>query len=317
MRALAKHQLDPYVPRDVLARLRGLELSPRKLVEGRSSGRYRSPRQGNALEFSGHRQYVQGDDARRFDWRLYCRTRRWYVREYHLESNYSAHVLIDAGASMLYPKAKGSPWRAPGERGPSKLLHAARMAVVLAHLVTRHNDMVGLAVGRQGWDPALDVRPSNARSQALRFIRLFEHLEPAGRTDLGKSILQVIERTDRHALFFVLTDGAGELGLLSKALQRARASDHELVLFHLLHRDELDFPFLGPAHFEGYDGGAGLTLDASDVRARYQELLRNFCAGLRTTCERNAAEYVRVDTSQPIDQVLVQFLARRRALGRG
>src|SRR6516162_1642076 len=122
--------LDPLT----LAKVRGLELQARLVVEGYLSGMHKSPYHGFSVEFAQHREYVPGDDIRHVDWKVYGRSERFFLKQYELETNLVLWLLVDGSESMRYASAD-----------ISKYDYACRAAASLAYLVARQADSVGLA----------------------------------------------------------------------------------------------------------------------------------------------------------------------------
>src|ERR1043166_5291690 len=95
-----------YLRPDVLARITGLELRARLVVEGFVSGQHRSPYHGYSVEFAEHREYVPGDDIRHIDWRVWGRAERLFIKQYEAETNLRTHMVLDCSSSMRYPEQK-------------------------------------------------------------------------------------------------------------------------------------------------------------------------------------------------------------------
>src|SRR3712207_2078781 len=129
----SSNYLDPHV----LAKIKGLDLKARLIVEGYVSGLHRSPYQGFSVEFAEHREYVPGDDLRYVDWKVYAKSDRYYLKRYEEETNFTCHLLLDASESMLY--------RSDGA-ALSKLEYAKHVAAALAYVVVQQQDAAGLAV---------------------------------------------------------------------------------------------------------------------------------------------------------------------------
>ena len=133
---------DPTQTRDTLldprtlAKLHGLELRARHVVEGFVSGLHRSPYRGFSVEFAEHREYVPGDDLRHLDWKLFGRTDKFYLKRYEDETNLICYLLLDVSESMQYRS---------DEAPLSKLEYGQILAAALAWLVFHQNDAVGLA----------------------------------------------------------------------------------------------------------------------------------------------------------------------------
>ncbi|MDP6956926.1 MAG: DUF58 domain-containing protein, partial [Planctomycetota bacterium] len=123
--------LDP----KVLDRLAGLSLVARQVVEGFMAGHHRSPHRGSSIEFAQHRPYVQGDELRHVDWKVFAKSDRLVVKEFIEETNLACHLLLDASESMAF-----------GSLAWTKLDYARWCAAALAHLLLASRDMAGLVV---------------------------------------------------------------------------------------------------------------------------------------------------------------------------
>ncbi|MBC7854705.1 MAG: DUF58 domain-containing protein, partial [Pirellulaceae bacterium] len=115
------------------SRLDNLELRARGIVEGFMHGLHRSPFVGFSVEFAAHREYVQGDDLRHVNWKLFARQRRLYVKQFDAETNMNLYLLLDTSGSMSCRS-----------KGISKLEYGTSLAAALAHLALKQHDAVGL-----------------------------------------------------------------------------------------------------------------------------------------------------------------------------
>src|SRR6476660_7866115 len=118
-----------------LAKLQGLELRARSIVEGYVSGVHRSPYHGFSIEFAEHREYAQGDDLRYVDWKVFGKTDKFYLKQYEEETNLVSYMLLDVSESMRYQSA---------DAPMSKLEYARSVVAALACLILRQRDAVGL-----------------------------------------------------------------------------------------------------------------------------------------------------------------------------
>src|SRR5215469_6677521 len=128
------------LPADVIARAQALGVKARTLVEGLRVGDHKSPYRGFSVEFVQHREYVPGDDIRHIDWKGYGRSERYTIKQYEQETNFAAHLLLDASRSMLYRNGEAN-----------KLEYAKLLAASLAYLVIHQRDSAALAVFDQDW----------------------------------------------------------------------------------------------------------------------------------------------------------------------
>jgi uncharacterized protein (DUF58 family) len=298
--AAARPLLDPLV----LARIGGLDLVARTVVDGFVSGLHRSPALGATTDFAEHRGYMPGDDTRRVDWRLYARTDRLHVKEFEAETNATATVLLDVSRSMAY---------GGGDGRPSKLDYARYLAASLLWLAQRQHDRVGLAT----FDAALrDFVPPSGRHlpQALHAL---ERATPGGAGELAAPLAQAAPHLARRGIVVVVSDLYAEPAAAVDAVRRLRGAGNELLLFHVLDPAELEFPFADPGGFEDAETGRVMTVVPAGVRARYRERVRAHVAELGRLARAHRVDYTLFDTGEPLDRALFRYLAGRERLARG
>jgi len=290
--------LSRYLDPDILSRVADRTFEPRGLVVGNLAGAHKSPLAGFAVEFAGHREYVPGDDPKHIDWRLFFNRDKYFVKQYELETNFVCHLLLDISASMRY-----------GENRQQKLLYAAQLAAVLAYSVVRQNDKVSLGT----FDSQLRgfLPPSNSLAQILRITEHLDDIESVEKTDVAESLSDFAGRFARREIVIILSDLFCDLQGLEAAIQRLRFSRHEVLLFQTLHHDELTFPFEGPIRFLGLEVPQEERVHADDLRATYLEGLARFRQEVELLAERNGCEYLLVDTSRNMADLLSDYLDRR------
>ncbi|HOO16529.1 MAG TPA: DUF58 domain-containing protein [Phycisphaerae bacterium] len=287
-----------YLLPEVIARLRGLDLRARMVVAGVLSGMHRSVYHGQSVEFAEHRPYVAGDDIRRIDWRLYGRKDRFFIKQYEEETNLRCNVLLDASRSMAY----GS--------GPlNKFDYAACLAAALAYLLVRQHDAVGLITFDHEIRRKLPA--TTGRPQLANVISLLEASQPAGSTNVKILFHQLAEELRRRSLVVLISDLLADTQDVLAGLEHICYSGHELVLLHVMDDDEWNFPFVENTLFEGLEEEQRLLADPQALRASYLEAVRDFCARVRAVCLKHRADYVPVNTRQPLDAVLSGYLSGR------
>ena len=303
---------DLLLPPEVLSRLRHAEVRPRGLVAGRLAGRFRSPIQGFSVEYAGHREYVAGDDARHFDWRVLFRTGRQYTRQYEQETNFTVQALLDVSESMLYPVETPSDWLEVDRkhRPRAKLLHAARLMSVLCSLVTRRRDAFALTTfgATQG---STVLPPSPSPTQVERVIRSLARLTPGPESRLVDALRDLARRAGTREMVVIVSDFVDLDDSIATLLERLRLSRHRVVLVHVMHEDERTLPFDGSTLFEGFENGSRVPCDPPELRRAYQTRLNAYLEWLNTVARKAGAEYWRWVTSEPLHDFLTRFLARR------
>lgn len=289
--------LDP----TVLNRVSRLDLRARLIVEGYLAGRHRSPYKGFSVEFAEHREYAPGDDPRYLDWKVFGKSDRLYVKQYEEETNLVVTLCLDISSSMRYEPLSG---------GMTKFDYGATIAATLAYLVVNQSDAAGLVLFD---DVVRDVLPAASRSVHLH--RILDHLgTTAGgpRTDLGKTLGEVAEKLRRKGLVVVISDLLDEPDRVLSGLRRLRSRGHDLLVFHVLDREEVEFPFDRMTRFEGIeDPKPELLADPRALRLPYLEALEEFRRRVRAGCMAERIDFVPLDTATPLDVALSGYLARR------
>jgi uncharacterized protein (DUF58 family) len=301
---MARTILSRYLTPEVLGKITGRRIEPRGLVLGNLAGAHKSPLAGFAVEFAGHREYVWGDDPKHIDWRIYFNRGRYFVKQYEMETNLVCHFLLDISASMRY-----------GTGREQKLQYAAEMIAALGYAVLRQSDKVSLAA----FDDELRgfVPPGNAMAQILRMTELLDQVQPVNKTRMSECLAELTGRLGRREIVMLFSDFFTDLGALESALQRMRYHRHEVVLFQVLHHDELAFPFDELTRFVGLEAPEELMAQPEEVRRRYLDALAGFNQALESLCQRNRVERVLVDTHREMGEVLVDYLNQRSLLNRG
>ncbi|MCA9174305.1 MAG: DUF58 domain-containing protein [Planctomycetales bacterium] len=292
--------LSRYLDPAVLSYVAEQPLHPQGLVIGNLAGAHKSPLSGFAVEFSGHREYVPGDDPRHIDWRVYFAREKFFLKQYELETNFVCHLLLDVSASMRY-----------GDGDEQKLLFAARALTTLGYSVLRQNDKVSFAT----FDSHLHehVPPSNSMGQIHRMTRRLDETEPEHRTDAPGAINALAARIQRREIVVIFSDLLGvDLEQLEAALQRLRYGRHEVVLFHVLHAHELRFEFEGMVRFLGLESDDRLLTQTEDLRDAYLKVFQQFRSQVEEIAHRNTCEYVIAETRGGLRDLFVDYLHRQR-----
>jgi uncharacterized protein (DUF58 family) len=297
--------LSRYLDPEVLSRIAGRRIEPRGLVIGNLAGAHKSPLSGFAVEFAGHREYVWGDDPKHVDWRVFFKRGRFFVKQYEMETNLVCHFVLDSSASMRY-----------GEGTQQKLAYASYLIATLASAIVRQRDKVSLAT----FDDELRgaVPPSSTETQLIRLTGLLEETEPRNKTRMAECLGQLAGRMKRREIVMIFSDFfTDDLEALERALGRMRYNRHEVVLFQIMHHDELTFDFDGMTKFVGLEIPEHLLAQPERIRQAYLDCMRRFNDQLEELCVRNRVERVLVDTSRDMAEVLVDYLNHRSQLNRG
>jgi len=278
--------------------LRNLPLAAKQVAEGFLHGQHLSRRRGVGMEFSQYRPYQPGDDLRRLDWRLAARSDRYYIRESEVDTSVTVHLLLDATASMNHRD----------DNGLSKLDYGRLLLAALAYLAVHQGDAVALTIlrpdGLQHLPPRADPR------QLTRIFHTLENATATGRFPAAAELAPLTARRQR-ALTVCVSDLYEEDGEIDTLLTRLRTTSGEVLLLHLLARNELDFTYRGAVTFEDLETGRTLQLNADQQRRAWQEHLQSWLREAATQARRHGFEYAQLSTAEPLDRALREFLKRR------
>lgn len=297
----------------LLAATRGLSLAARHLAAGLLPGLHASRRTGLAREFSQYRAYQPGDDPRHVDWKLYARSDRYFVRESDVETAVTLRLVLDATASMRQTDSAG-----PGA-GHRKFDAARLLAATLAYLGQAQGDHVGLHAVSGG--KLVSVPPEQQRQPLERIVRTLERLEPAGRWPAQPRTFHQALSANAHSggdrqtreIVAVITDAHEHGAEIRAALAPLRSRRHELVLFHLVGHDEVEFPFSGPIRFQDLETGQIVEADAGAVRADFLAAQQAHLDAWRQAWSGTGRfEYIRLRLDEPLDRALRSYLLHRR-----
>ncbi|MBC8356946.1 MAG: DUF58 domain-containing protein [Planctomycetes bacterium] len=294
MRTILSRYIDPAV----LALVADRHFEPRDLIVGNMAGAHKSPLSGFAVEFAGHREYVPGDDPKHIDWRVFFNRDKYFVKQYELETNFVCNFVLDTSASMRY-----------GEAAEQKLAYASRLAMTLAFSVVRQSDKASLAL----FDDRVRqfVPPGNSLEQILRMGDQLDRSATTEKTRLGACLSEVAGRLGRREIVMIFSDFFGDIDELEKGIQRLRYDRHEVLLFHVLHEDEVRFPFDGMLRIVGLEDDGNIPLAAADVRGEYLSLFQRFREGVQSISDRNQCEYILTSTVDPLADLLSDYLNER------
>ena len=294
-----RDMLDPAV----VARLSHLDVRARLVVEGFIAGMHRSPFHGFSVEFAEHRPYMPGDPLKNLDWKVWARSDRLLIKQYTEETNLRCHLLLDLSGSMSFRSPRAA---------LSKLGYAQSLAAALAYLMLQQQDAVGAMLFAER--PLSYLPPRAVRSHLDEILKALGSATPQGKTRLGPALHELAERIKRRGLIVLLSDLMDDPAQVLLGLQHFRHRNHEVVVFHVLDPDEVEFPYTDTATFVDMESEARLTTEPWEIAKRYRERLAAWSAHYARACRENRIDYVRLDTRTPFDQALLAYLEKRARL---
>ncbi len=287
---------------EALARVKNLSLVARGVVEGFISGLHASPYKGFSVEFAEHREYVPGDDPRHLDYKMLARTERLYVKQYEEETNMRVQILLDTSGSMNYRHSAKI----------TKLEYGAYLTAVLSYLMIRQQDSVGLTTFDT--EIRLDMPPRGSPRHFNEMMRQLEAIQPGGETDIAATLHRLANRFKRRCLIVVISDLYDDPDEVMRGLHHFRHRRHEVIVFHIFDKAELELPFKDTIAFHDLETDERIQIDPAYVREAYLEQIREFTETYRRQCAESQIDYIMTDTSVPYDFMLSRYLAKRNRL---
>jgi uncharacterized protein (DUF58 family) len=293
-----------------LRRLERMLFAPRKVIEGRFSGHYQTRQRGQSVEFRDYREYLPGDEISALDWKAYGRTDKLFVRLFEHQSELTVQLLVDASASMAYHGG-----RVVGRRfADSKYDYACRLAASIGFLIIKQHDRFAFAVSQQGlkryFPPEGTIRGLSSILKAMQDVR------PQGRAELPGAIDELSRSGRRRTLLVLFSDLLDDQDETARALAARAQSGGEVVLFHILHADELRLPDIEHGTFIDSESGERIRLDVEEIREEYEQRMRRFVDAWEARCRGMGVDYIRCATSEPYFEALERYLVGRAAMQR-
>jgi len=281
-----------------ISRISRLEVRAREIVEGFLSGLHRSPYYGQSVEFVQHREYVPGDDFRRIDWKAWSKTDKYYIKQYEEDTNLRTLLLVDVSESMNY-----------GSGAMTKYDYACTVAAALSYLLLRQSDAVALTT----FDNAIRSRvpPRSRQSHLHAIVDALQTQKPASKTGFDRLLAQVAEEQSLKGMVVLISDLFVDPQVLDKGLSLLRHRGHDVMVFHILDDEELDFGFAGTTKFEGLEEAGDVVCDPRALREGYLSALNHFLETIRRNCARRLIDYQTIRTSEHLDAALAHYLNRR------
>lgn len=288
----------------VLARITSLKITAINLVDGILTGQHRSRHKGSSVEFAEYKDYSPGDEIRHIDWKVAGKTDKYHVKQFEQSTNLKCTILLDASGSMAY--------QSPFDKGESKIDYARNLVAALSYLFLKQFDAVGLTLFND--QVVQHIPPRSKASHLQHLLHGLSTLKAEGVTQVENVLAGLSERLQGRGMLILVSDFLTRDQDIHKSLKLLRSRGLEVILFHILHPDELNLPFSGDTVFESLEDDPTVGLDPIDIREEYQKAIQEQIEQLKTISNGLGVDYVFMDTSIPLQHALSYYLLKRKSL---
>ena len=288
-----------YLQPEMAAMLNNMALRARLVVEGYIIGQHKSPYHGFSVEFAEHRAYGPGDEIRHIDWKLYGKTNRYYVKRYEEETNLRAHLILDTSRSMMYSSGK-----------ISKLEYSSTLMAALAYLMMNQQDGVGLVLFDEKINQFIPPRsnPSHLNTLLTQLGTVKSGLD----TKIEPVLHEMAERIKKRGLVILISDLFDNPENILTGLKHFRHNKQEVIVFHILDRQEMEFNFNNRTRFKDMESGEEITTEPWHIRKAYAKSIKNIQDDYQKKCREHLVDYVPLFTDQSLDTALTEYIRKRK-----
>ncbi|MBN9384664.1 MAG: DUF58 domain-containing protein [Chitinophagaceae bacterium] len=285
----------------ILMAIKDLSLAARRTIDGFMTGINKSKVKGPGLEFSAYRSYQPGDDLRWLDWKRYARSDRYYIRESEIETSISIRLLVDASNSMAHR-----------DGAFTKLDYARLLAASLGWLAHMQGDAFGLYIFQEG-----DVFSLSSRKDPQHLARYFHQLEnirPGGRMGDPTQYKHIFTSHQKRELLVFITDMYEREGEITRLLEILASLRHEIIVFHLMGKNELEMDYKGYQHVQDLETGEMMPFNDILSPDGYKDRLNRWLDAVRMQLLDKQITYQLIRMDQPPGDALRGFLKQRQKI---
>jgi len=292
----SKKYLDP----KVISRISNYRLLAKFIIDGFFMGIHRGPRHAFSLEYSKHRDYYPGDPLKLVDWKLYGKSDRFFVKQYEEETNLAAWLVLDVSKSMSFQSKQTQ---------ITKLKYATYLAAAMSYMLYEQRDLTGLIL----FDDQLRklINPSSTRGQFHIILRELANIQEGKESHFEDAAKLAASRIKKRGMILLFSDLLASPEKIEKTLKHYMHKGNELVVFHILTHEELQFPFKKFGYFQDLETDEKILLQPKFLKQEYVEQMQQYLDVVKKSCGKLRVSYQVMDTTTPFDRALMTFLTTR------
>ncbi|MDY8137975.1 DUF58 domain-containing protein [Aquimarina sp. 2201CG5-10] len=286
---------------ELIKSVSGLSLIARVIVDGYLSGLNHSIHVGPGMEFSQYRNYEQGDDLRLLDWKMLARSGRYYIKQSEIETNITVKFIIDASNSMLHK-----------DGDLSKLDYAKVLVASLAYLCQKQGDGIGLFAVND--NNLYNLYPKVKKQHYNHLLQKLINIKGEGKWPENPKSSQHLHDKNHKELIFFITDLYEYDKELTSFVKRLKTTRNEVVVVHLMGKNELEFDYKGTITFEDLETKSKIKVDAAFAKNQYLSELEEMMKEIKNMLLANDINYHLFKLNEHIGEALQIFLKQRTKL---
>lgn len=286
----------------VISKLNSFDLKARLMVEGFMVGLHKSPYHGFSVEFSEHRAYMQGDNLKDVDWKVFGKTEKFFVKQYEEETNLKCYILLDVSKSMNYAS----------EGNISKLEYGTSLAAALSYLMINQQDAVGLTLFSDKIEKYFP--PKSSKSYLQELLKAFALIAPSNKTNTSSCLHVIAEKIQRRGMVIIISDFFDDVDAVLSAIKHFRYNKNDVILFQILDPLERSFAFGYDAVFKDLESGEEITTQPFQIQKAYKDAMNTFITKIKNDCLNANIEYNLIDTQTNFDKALFSYIQKRNKI---
>lgn len=290
--------LDP----NFISKLNSLELKARFVVEGFMVGLHKSPYHGFSVEFAQHRPYMQGDNLKDVDWKVYGKTEKFFIKQYEEETNLRSYILLDTSNSMSFSSAGNI----------SKLEYASTLVAALSYLMIHQQDAAGLSLYSE--KIIKTIPPKSNRAYLQQILAELVTTSASDKTNTAACLNEIAEKIKRRGLVVIVSDFFDDIISVLKALKHFRYNKNEVIVFQILDPLEMSFAFGKDAIFKDLETDDEMTTQPIQIQKAYSTAMKEFTSQIKSECLNSNIDYNLIETSDTYDKALLNYIQKREKL---
>jgi uncharacterized protein (DUF58 family) len=291
-----------YLDPQIISKLSNLELRARLVVEGFMVGLHKSPYHGFSAEFSQHRPYMQGDDLKNIDWKVYGKTEKYFIKQYEEETNLKSYIILDTSKSMDFKSGNNI----------SKLNYSMILAASLSYLMIKQQDAVGLALYSEKINKLF--QPKASRTYLQEILKHLSTVTAGEQTHTASSLGEIAEKIKRRGLVIIISDFFDDVNSVIRSLKKFSFMKNEVIVFQILDPIERNFSFGKDAIFKDMETQEEITTQPYQIQKSYKQAMEEFTKKIKRECLNSNFDYNLIDTSTPFDTALFTYIQKRSRL---